>query len=268
VIHGDSIDNNNPNYRWFNNMQGQWHPHQDFHNPHIFVPWSANHRTDGVGVMPQIRNRFTTWWRTGNQVSQRLRDIAVHANIPTRFTTATPNADRGGDTNITSLSTPLDIPASTTTVSPVFLLNEAEINAYLGANSLSTNAERTVSAIRADGSILLTMSGQFLRSAGSAPNNPNNFVVAGTLSTGAWTSHRAEVLGMNDGYRPAIWVKRGTLFNTGMLSPFQVLQDDMQKLSHSFFEQLEEKDKKIEELNAFIKDLDVSFPKLWRRSSL
>ena len=164
------------------------------------LPMSDNvEANEGRG--PEGRARVHAWWNygTGEQVSDALRASAVNANIPTRFTVPTGNADRGLDREVTSLSSPIEGSKSST---PLFFMNEAEVNVLLGQTTNGSRRTYRVDHETFGTAMPLEATNYWLRSHGSGTAN-----VATVNTTGNWDAGAASNATANLSFRPAVWVR-------------------------------------------------------------
>jgi len=165
------------------------------HSTNMFEQWPANTSLAGG---PEARGRMLTWWERNDQVSDVLRDAAVDANIPTRFVTiGISQAERGADILTTSLSSPLV--GSSSPTNPIFFLNEAEVNVFLGQDDAQTS--RVTYRIYADGTVG-EASWYWLRSAGAGATSSI------VNHSGNWDSTSANITNTAPAFRPALWIRR------------------------------------------------------------
>lgn len=201
-----------------------------FHNTNIWMPWSENGRTDGEGG-PESRSRMRVWWNREDQVSETLRQNAVHARVPSRETGSVQDDEFVGNgyNDISFISSPIN-GSDATNGNPVFFLSEADIFIQMRLNEFGS---ASASVLPVGENTPTEPAWYWLRSKGMSESWPVGVVLPNGGFGGA-TANAGLTLTNNSitnpvAYRPAVWVKRNTgMFERGILPQQQNLERNPQ----------------------------------------
>ena len=197
-----------------------------------FVAWTNDGTTVGTSTNA-LRTRLGNWWGLETEVSQMLRDSAVHASIPHRDFLSSAYTDSAvGATSLSFLSSPIQ--TTSVAINPLFILSEAEVFINLGRIN---NAMRVVPSVSATGVISSGGTTYQLRSRGNV-NNPN--LVPAVGADGGWSFSSPFTTALTGGAAclPAVWVD-WTKLPQNYTPAIQVLREDNAMQIQSLSNELE-----------------------------